>query len=339
MSVLIVDDHPAFREYLRSVLEDDGFDVVGDVPDAEQAVATAAAVHPDLVLLDIHLGDGPDGFEVARRLADLPAPPGVIITSSRSRSAYDDRIATAPVLGFVPKDELTTTAIRELARLRRTIRVAIAEDSVLFREGIVRVLGDLGFIVVGQVSDGDELLDLLETQQPDVVIVDIRMPPSFTSEGVSTASAIAERFPDVGVMVLSHYLTPDFALRLLQDQPSHRGYLLKDRVGDLPSFAAALTRVANGGLAVDPQVVTVLMHGATDPLSSLTEREHDVLQLMAAGLSNDGIATELVVSPRTVEAHVGRILDKLGIERCTGQNPRVGAVLRFLDQSRAALPD
>ncbi|MEZ0580582.1 response regulator [Nocardioides sp. MH1] len=331
MTVLIVDDHAQFREYLRSVLETDGFEVVADVGDGTEALAAAAATHPDLVLLDVHLGDGPDGFEVARRLAELPSPPSVIVTSSRSRTAYSERIEAAPVVGFVPKEELSAAVIRGLVS-RRPVSVAIAEDSVLFREGLVRVLGDLGFVVAGQVADGAELLALLAATPVDAVIVDIRMPPSFTTEGITTASAIAKSFPSVGVMVLSQYLEPDYVLRLLDNHESGRGYLLKDRVGDLPSFAEALHRVATGGQAVDPGVVAQLMADASTPLRSLTDRENDVLRLMAQGLSNDGIASELVVSPRTVEAHVGRIFDKLGIDRSTSQNPRVRAVLQFLDQ-------
>jgi DNA-binding NarL/FixJ family response regulator len=253
------------------------------------------------------------------------------VTSSRSQNAYSDRIESSPVLGFVQKDELSAAAIRGLVA-RPPVTVAIAEDSVLFREGLVRVLGDLGFIVAGQVSDGAELLALLAETPVDAVIVDIRMPPSFTTEGIATAAAIAESYPSVGVMVLSQYLEPDYVLRLLDGHDTGRGYLLKDRVGDLPSFAEALHRVAAGGQAVDPGVVAQLMADASDPLRSLTERENDVLRLMAQGLSNDGIATQLVVSPRTVEAHVGRIFDKLGIDRRTSQNPRVAAVLRFLDQ-------
>lgn len=332
MTVLIVDDHAPFREYLRSVLEDDGFDVVADVGDAAEAMAAVLATRPDLVLLDVHLGDGPDGFEVARQLATLPSPPTVIVTSSRSQSAYSDRITTAPVLGFLPKDELSPAAIRRLVAPPAATTVAIAEDSVLFREGMVRLLGDLGFSVTGQVANGTELLQLLGAEPVDVAIVDIRMPPSFTTEGITTAHVIADRHPSVGVMVLSQYLEPDYALRLLENEPSGRGYLLKDRVGDLRSFADALRRVASGGLAVDPGVVTLLMDGATDPLRSLTDRENDVLRLMAQGLSNDGIAAELFVSHRTVEAHVGRILDKLGIDRDTSHNPRVAAVLHFLNQ-------
>lgn len=337
MSVLIVDDHAPFRQYLRSVLEDDGFDVVADVGDGAEAIAAVAATSPDLVLLDVHLGDGPDGFEVARQLASLPRPPSVIVTSSRSQATYSDRITTAPVLGFVPKDELSPAAIRRLVAPPADVKVAIAEDSVLFREGMVRLLGDLGFTVSAQVSDGEELLQFLEEVTVDVAIVDIRMPPSFTTEGIATAQLIAARHPTVGVMVLSQFLEPDYALRLLEDESTGRGYLLKDRVGDLKSFAEALQRVAAGGLAVDPGVVSLLMDGATDPLRSLTDRENDVLRLMAQGLSNDGIAAELFVSHRTVEAHVGRILDKLGIDRDTSHNPRVAAVLHFLDQQPGLL--
>lgn len=332
MTVLIVDDHAPFRQYLRLVLEDDGFDVVADVGDGAEALAAVAANHPDLVLLDVHLGDGPDGFEIARQLAELPRPPAVIVTSSRSQSAYSDRITAAPVLGFLPKEELSPASIRELAATPSPTTVAIAEDSLLFREGMVRLLEELGFIVAGQVCDGAELLALLDTRLVDVALVDIRMPPSFTTEGIATAHAIAERHPSVGVMVLSQYLEPDYAVRLLENEPTGRGYLLKDRVGDLKAFAEALQRVATGGLAVDPGLVAMLMKGATDPLRSLTDRENDVLRLMAEGLSNDGIASELFVSHRTVEAHVGRILDKLGIDRDTSHNPRVAAVLHFLNQ-------
>ncbi|WP_183094689.1 response regulator [Nocardioides stalactiti] len=332
MTVLIVDDHAPFREYLRSVLEDDGFDVVADVGDGTTAIAAAVATHPDVVLVDVHLGTGPDGFEVARQLAALPSPPTVIVTSSRSASAYADRIQAAPVAGFVPKDELSPAAIRALMPPTTSTSVAIADDSVLFREGMARVLDDLGFHVAGQVDDGDGLLDLLGSRPVDVAVVDIRMPPTFSTEGIATAEAIADRFPSVGVLVLSQYLEPGYAIRLLESQPTGRGYLLKDRVGDLPSFAAALHRVADGGLAVDPGLVEMLMDAALDPLGGLTDREHDVLRLMAVGLSNEGIAAELFLSHRTVETYVGRILDKLGIDRVTNENPRVRAVLTFLDQ-------
>lgn len=332
MTVLIVDDHAPFREYLRSVLEDDGYEVVADVSDGVEAVAAVIATHADLVLLDIHLGDGPDGFEVARRLAELPSPPTVIVTSSRSRSAYSDRITTAPVKGFVPKDELSPASIRRLVGRPPHVTVAIAEDSVLFREGVVRLLGELGFTVSAQVSNGTELLQFLDSELVDVAIVDVRMPPTFTNEGITTAQAIADQHPSVGVMVLSQYVEPDYAVRLLENDSTGRGYLLKDGVGDLKTFADALRRVADGGLAVDPGVVSMLMADATDPLRSLTARESDVLRLMAQGFSNDGIATELFVSPRTVEAHIGRILDKIGVDRDTSHNPRVAAVLHFLHQ-------
>lgn len=212
------------------------------------------------------------------------------------------------------------------------MRVAVADDSLLFREGLVRLMDDIGFEVVGDAPSGDELIDQLAELNPDVVLTDIRMPPTFTNEGIATAHKIRELFPDVGVVVLSHHLDSKFALSLLADHPGGRGYLLKDRVADLDAFVAAVERVSKGETVVDPEVVAALVApGPKDEaLADLTARELEVLTLMAEGLSNGRIGDKLFLSPRTVESHVRGIFNKLGLSDDEDQNRRVIAVLTYL---------
>jgi len=211
-------------------------------------------------------------------------------------------------------------------------RVVVADDSVLFREGVVRVLAEVGFEVVGQAGDAAELIKLVEREQPDAAIVDIRMPPTRTDEGLRAAMDIGQSYPSVGVLVLSHYLDPEYALRLLRHGPPGRGYLLKDRVSDLESFADAVATVADGGSVVDPEVVAplVLKGGRAGPLGELTDRELGILALMAQGRSNAGICDMLTLSPRTVESHVRVILRKLGLDQGEDNHRRVLAVLAYL---------
>jgi DNA-binding NarL/FixJ family response regulator len=330
MTVLIVDDHAAYRSFLRMTLERGGFDVVGDVPDGATAIAQARAMRPDLVLLDIQLGDGPDGFAVAETLAALDSPPRIVLLSSRDREAYAERIDKAPVLGFLPKEEVSAEVVRDLLP-RGVPRAVIADDSVLFREGLARVLSDLGVEVIAQVGDATELEAVLMTTPVDIAIVDIRMPPTFTTEGLAAAEALATTHPTVGVLVLSNHLEADYAVRLLDQQPARRGYLLKERVGDLASFGDAVHRIAAGGVALDPEMVRELAVQPAAGLKDLSEREMDVLRLMAEGFSNERIGTLLFLSHRTVEAHIGRIFTKFGIDRSAGQNSRVAAVLAFLN--------
>ena len=212
------------------------------------------------------------------------------------------------------------------------MRVAIAEDSVLLREGIARLLDDAGIEVVAQCSDADDLLLKVRSYSPDVAIVDIRLPPTHNDEGLRAALEIRSKHPDVAVLVLSQYVELGLALTLLADSAEGVGYLLKDRIGDVDEFVAALRRVADGGSALDPIIVSTLVsrERPEDPLAQLTPRESEVLELMAAGSSNQGIADSLVITVRAVEKYVSSIFTKLGLPSTGSESRRVLAVLTFL---------
>jgi DNA-binding NarL/FixJ family response regulator len=212
-------------------------------------------------------------------------------------------------------------------------RVLLADDAVIVRQGIARVLEDDGFQVVGQADDAEQLLQLTAELLPDVVITDIRMPPSFELEGLRAAMEIRRRFPDMGVLVLSQHVVTEYAVQLLGEGSTGVGYLLKERITAIDTFTAAVRRIAGGGTAVDHEIVEALMSDSSrvDPVGLLTEREREVLSLMAEGLSNPGIAERLVVSPRTVESHVASIFDKLDIPPESLDDRRVQAVLRYLE--------
>ena len=212
------------------------------------------------------------------------------------------------------------------------LRVVLADDSVLLREGTARLLADAGFDVVGQAGDADELMLKVRSYDPDVAIVDIRMPPTHTDEGLRAAKEIRERHPNVGVVVLSQYVEADYAVELLADSAEGVGYLLKDRVADVGEFTAAVQRVAEGGSALDPTIVSRLLgrRRRENPVDTLTPRERDVLTLMAEGLSNSAIAGRLFVTERAVEKHVTSIFAKLRLGADAGAHRRVLAVLAFL---------
>jgi DNA-binding NarL/FixJ family response regulator len=212
------------------------------------------------------------------------------------------------------------------------MRVVIAEDSALLREGIERLLQDNGIEAVGSSDNTDDLLEMVEQRGPDVAIVDIRLPPTHNDEGLRAALAIRAQFPDVGVLVLSQYLEIGLALKLLSDGADGLGYLLKDRISDVKDFMAAVRRVANGGSAIDPIIVSRLLarRRTDDPLDSLTPRELEVLELMATGSSNQGIADALVISLRAVEKYVSTIFTKLAIPATGSESRRVLAVLLYL---------
>ena len=212
------------------------------------------------------------------------------------------------------------------------MRVAIAEDSVLLREGIVRLLDDAGIDVVAQSADAKDLLLKVRSYSPDVAIVDIRLPPTHNDEGLRAALEIRSKHPEVAVLVLSQYVELGLALTLLADSAEGVGYLLKDRISDVDEFVAALRRVADGGSALDPLIVSTLVSRERpgDPLAQLTPREREVLELMAAGSSNQGIADSLVITVRAVEKYVSSIFTKLGLPSTGSESRRVLAVLTFL---------
>jgi DNA-binding NarL/FixJ family response regulator len=212
------------------------------------------------------------------------------------------------------------------------MRVVIADDAMLIREGAARLLEDAGVEVVGTAGDAQDLLRLVATEQPDVAIVDIRMPPTHTDEGLVAAEQIRSRHPGVGVLVLSQYLESRYATRLLEQHPQGRGYLLKERVSDIGALKDAIARIAEGECVLDPTIVARLIKRPRQrrPIDELTDREREVLALIAEGRSNQGISQILVLSPKTVEAHVGRILAKLGLDDTPDYHRRVLAVLAFL---------
>lgn len=212
------------------------------------------------------------------------------------------------------------------------MRVVIAEDAVLLREGIARLLTDEGFEVVDAVSDALALVEAFERHRPDVCVVDVRMPPTFTDEGLRGAIEIRSRWPGSPILVLSHYVEERYASELLSADARGVGYLLKDRVADVSDFLEALRRVAGGGTALDPEVVAQLLaRSRRHPPDELTGRESEVLALMAQGLSNAGIARRLVVSEGAIEKHISSIFSKLGLEPAETDHRRVLAVLTYLD--------
>jgi DNA-binding NarL/FixJ family response regulator len=216
------------------------------------------------------------------------------------------------------------------------VRVVIAEDSALLREGLARILTEGGFEVAAQAGDADALMRAIRLDPPDVAVVDVRMPPTHTDEGARAAREIRERHPSVGVLVLSQVVEAAHALALFSDRPEGFGYLLKDRVLEIDDFLESVRRVARGGSAIDPEVISQLVGRRTEedgPLADLSPREREVLALMAEGLSNGGVCKRLFLSPKTVETHVNAIFGKLRLAPAPDDHRRVLAVLAFLKSS------
>lgn len=215
------------------------------------------------------------------------------------------------------------------------MRVVLADDAVLIREGIAHVLEGRGFEVVTQTGDAEGLLRAVAALEPDVAIVDIRMPPTHTHEGLVAALEIRERYPRVGVMILSQYVESHYALELLGGRPQGAGYLLKDRVSDISEFSAAVQRIGEGGSVIDPEVVAELLgrRRRRGPIDDLSARELEVLAAMAEGRTNQAIAQRLFLSPKTIEAHVSRIFGKLQLTSSDDDNRRVLAVLTYLESA------
>jgi len=212
------------------------------------------------------------------------------------------------------------------------VRVALADDSLLIRQGLVSLLAAHGLEVTASVATGGALLDAVRVDAPDVCIVDIRMPPTFTDEGITAAAAVRAEFPDVGVLVLSHHIEPSYAMRLITEYPAGTGYLLKERLTDGAILRDSLERIVAGETVIDPTIVGSLMsrNRTADPLDALTERERSVLGLVAEGLTNQAIAERLWITERTVESHVSKIFAKLRIDDDSVSHRRVLAVLAYL---------
>jgi len=216
------------------------------------------------------------------------------------------------------------------------MRLLVCEDSLLFREGLVRLLTDIGFKVVAQTDNAEDLIRTARTVEADLAIVDVRMPPTFTREGIQAALTLGEEVPELGVLVLSQFIETRATVTLLGHQGGGRGYLLKDRVSNLDEFAEAVRRVGAGGSVVDPEVGAMLVgrRRGTDTIDAMSARELEILKLMAEGRSNGGICQRLVLSPRTVESHVSAIFRKLGLDEQPDDHRRVLAVLAYLRPDR-----
>jgi DNA-binding NarL/FixJ family response regulator/class 3 adenylate cyclase len=264
--------------------------------------------------------------EVAHLAGSMPGIVFADLGAIRVRNVPDE----VHVVRVLPEGEDPAGRFASQTEVRP--RVVLADDSTLFREGVARLLADHGFDVVGQAGDAEQLLKLVDAETPDLVVTDIRMPPTGTNEGLVAAQRIRRERPQVGVMVLSQYVETRHALKLLQETPERVGYLLKDRVSDLADFVEALRRIERGGSAIDPEVVSSLLgrRREHDVLEGLTEREREILGLMAEGRTNQAISEGLFLSPKTVETHVGAIFSKLGLLPAADDHRRVLAVLLYL---------
>jgi DNA-binding NarL/FixJ family response regulator/class 3 adenylate cyclase len=342
---------------------DEFFMVFEDARSAAEAIVAAQrafAEHawPEDVELRVRVGmhtgeptaraEGYFGLDVHRAARICQAGSGgQVLISRRTREELDDGHEVVDLgeheLPGLPEPERLyqlnvpglPTAFPELTTARRGfrgMRVVLADDSVLLREGIARLLEDAGFEVVAQGGTAEDLLRHVGLHKPDIALVDIRMPPTQTDEGLRAAKQIRERWPDCGVLVLSQYVEPAYAMELLGENAEGVGYLLKDRVSDVEEFAAAVRRVGEGGSALDPAVVSQLVgrRRTDDPLEDLTPREREVLELMAEGRSNQAIAERMVITLRAVEKHVTSIFGKLRLPASAEDHRRVLAVLTYL---------
>ena len=285
-------------------------------------------------------------LNLAARLCSLAAPGEILASTITTHLAgplddidYEDRGATrlkgmrdpVPVVRVRPAHD-PTSRLAETAAVTNAMRVVVADDSLLLREGVVRVLKESGFNVIAQAGDGEELVAAVARDVPDVVVTDIRMPPSYSDEGLTATHRIRERFPEVGVLLLSQYVETEFAVELVSSGAARLGYLLKDRVANVQEFTDAVRRVGAGGSVIDPEVVSRLVERPrlANPLDDLTAREREVLSLMAEGRSNAAIAETVSLSTKSIEGHVRNIFAKLGLADAPDDHRRVLAVLSYL---------
>lgn len=284
-------------------------------------------------------------LNLAARLCSMAGPGEILASTITTHLAgpldgieYEDRGETrlkgmkdsVPVMRVAPKDDPISRLAA--AKASSAMRVVVADDSLLLREGVVRVLKDGGFNVIAQAGDGEELVAAVAHDVPDVVVTDIRMPPSYTDEGLVATHKIRERFPEVGVLLLSQYVETEFAVELVSAGAARLGYLLKDRVANMQEFTDSVRRVGKGGSVIDPEVVSRLVERprVASPVDDLSTREREVLSMMAEGRSNAGIAEELSLSAKSVEGHVRNIFGKLGLVDAPDDHRRVLAVLSYL---------
>jgi DNA-binding NarL/FixJ family response regulator/class 3 adenylate cyclase len=356
----------AVRENAGHEIDAVGDELLAAFSDAGRAVNAAFEAQramrdedwPELVPVRVRIGlhtgtpsigvEGYTGIDLVRTSRIANAGHGGQILASAATVSAVEGIATRDLgqqqLERLPQPEhiyqlLADDLPQDFPALRNTsstvgksIRVALADDSVLLREGVARLLTESGFEVVSQAGNAEDLLRHVGLHKPDVAVVDIRMPPTHTDEGLRAARTIRERFPDTGVLVLSQYVESGYALDLLSESAEGVGYLLKDRVSDVEQFAESVRRVAEGGSALDPAVVSQLVgrRRVGDPLEELTPREREVLELMAEGRSNQAIADRLYVTLRAIEKHVTSIFSKLDLPASSDDHRRVLAVLLFL---------
>ncbi len=284
-------------------------------------------------------------LNLAARLCSMAGPGEILASTITTHLAgpldgieYEDRGETrlkgmkdtVPVMRVAPKDDPISRLAA--AKTSNAMRVIVADDSLLLREGVVRVLKDGGFNVIAQAGDGEELVAAVARDVPDIVVTDIRMPPSYTDEGLVATHKIRERFPEVGVLLLSQYVETEFAVELVSAGAARLGYLLKDRVANVQEFTDSVRRVGKGGSVIDPEVVSRLVERprVASPVDDLSSREREVLSMMAEGRSNAGIAEELSLSSKSVEGHVRNIFGKLGLVDAPDDHRRVLAVLSYL---------
>jgi DNA-binding NarL/FixJ family response regulator/class 3 adenylate cyclase len=301
--------------------------------DVHHVARLCSAGHGGQVLLSQATLDAIEDVDVKdlgeHELRGLPQPERIF---QLVRAGADNEFPPLRLVNGLGADAQAEPVGRSSPKGAGKLRVALADDAVLLREGIARLLSEAGFEVVGQSGTADDLLLKVRSYTPDVAVVDIRMPPTQTDEGLRAAQEIRTNHPEVGVLVLSQHVEPSYAMELLAESAEGVGYLLKDRVSDIDEFAAAVRRVAEGGSALDPSLVTQLVgrRRKRDPIDELTPREREVLELMAEGRSNQAIGERLFITPRAVEKHITSIFGKLGLPPASEDHRRVLAVLAFL---------